>query len=251
MYVGNSGTLAAAWSTTPVDGSSGGNDNGSGQGSPGIGGTVTIGSGPDTLALQVSEDASNGDAQFTVSIDGQQIGGIQTATASHSMGQTQTFNVMGSFAQGLHGAEVNFLNDGAPNSDRNLYVTGATIDNSVVPAATLTQNTQGPQHFHFIAPGGSGSPVSGDSVSVSQPANLSSGVQDILGSESDASQQVFLDWQTYGTPAPGDSGWVQATVHGSGHFFASVNIDHPGVPSTMFYRVGSGPAIAAWSDTPS
>ena len=99
---------------------------------------VTTGSGPDTLALQVSEDAWNGNAQFTVSVDGTQIGGIQTTTASHAAGQTQTFNVLGTFAAGSHTATVNFLNDaygGSPTTDRNLYVTGATIDNSVVPAA--------------------------------------------------------------------------------------------------------------------
>ena len=121
---------------------------------------VTIGSGPDTLALRVSEDAWNGNAQFTVSVDGRQIGGTLTATASHAAGQTQIFNVLGTFAAGSHTAAVNFLNDaygGSPATDRNLYVTGATIDNSVVSGATLSELVSGPQHFTFIAPGSSGS----------------------------------------------------------------------------------------------
>ena len=123
--------------------------------------TVTIGSGPDTLALQASEDAWNGNAQFTVSVDGTQIGGIQTATASHAAGQTQTFNVLGTFVTGTHTATVNFLNDaygGSPATDRNLYVTGATIDNSVVPAAILSERTGGPQSFTFLT-GSATSPV--------------------------------------------------------------------------------------------
>ena len=37
--------------------------------------SVTVGTGPDSLVLQVSEDAYKGDAQFTVSVDGKQIGG--------------------------------------------------------------------------------------------------------------------------------------------------------------------------------
>jgi hypothetical protein len=118
--------------------------------------TVTIGSGPDTLALQVSEDAYLGNALFTVSVDGKQIGGTQTATALHSLGNTQTFDVLGTFAAGSHTATVDFLNDaygGSPTTDRNLYVTGATIDGSAVPAVTLTEHFQGPQSFSFLAPG--------------------------------------------------------------------------------------------------
>jgi hypothetical protein len=44
---------------------------------------VTVGSGPDTLDLKVNEDAWNGDAQFTVSVDGRQIGGTLTAQAAY------------------------------------------------------------------------------------------------------------------------------------------------------------------------
>src|SRR6202035_4684938 len=86
---------------------------------------VTIGSGPDTLALKVSEDAYLGDAQFTVSVDGHQIGGTQTATASHAAGQTQTFNVLGTFAAGSNTVTVNFLNDAycrSPRTHRHLDV---------------------------------------------------------------------------------------------------------------------------------
>ena len=163
---------------------------------PPPGGTVTIGSGPDTLALKVSEDAWQGNAQFTVSVDGQQIGGTQTATASHAAGQTQIFNVKGKFAAGNHTATVSFLNDAysGVTQDRNLYVTGATIDNTVISAATLTETRTGSSKLHFLAPGsGSGST---DTVTVNQPASLHSGLQTITGTESDPSQSIFLDWHT-------------------------------------------------------
>jgi hypothetical protein len=215
--------------------------------------TVTIGSGPDTLALQVSEDAYLGNALFTVSVDGKQIGGTQTATALHSSGQTQTFDVLGTFAAGSHTATVDFLNDaygGSPTTDRNLYVDGATIDGSVVPSATLTEHFQGPQSFTFLAPGTSGSKPAPDIVTLNRPASLTAGQQTIAGAESDPTQPVFVDWRTYGIPALDASDWVQATVNPSGQFTASVLIDHPGIQSTMFYHAGSGPIVAAWSATP-
>ena len=113
---------------------------------------VSLGSGPDTLALQVSEDAWQGDAQFTVSIDGKQVGGTQTATASHGAGQTQAVNLLGNFAGSLHTATVNFLNDawgGTSSTDRNLYVNSATLNGAAVPKAGLTLLSGGPQSFSF------------------------------------------------------------------------------------------------------
>jgi len=49
---------------------------------------VSLGSGPDSTVLKISEDASQGNAQFTVGIDGIQVGGVQTATAAHAQLQT-------------------------------------------------------------------------------------------------------------------------------------------------------------------
>lgn len=113
---------------------------------------VTIGSGADVLALSVSEDAWQGDAQFTVSVDGTQIGGTQTAKASNAAGATQIFNVQGTFASSQHTVTVNFLNDAYGNStttDRNLYVTGATINGGSVANGTLSLMTSGGQSFAF------------------------------------------------------------------------------------------------------
>ena len=118
--------------------------------------TVTIGAGSDTLALDVSEDAYSGNAQFTISIDGVQQGTSQTASAAHSSGQTQTFDVLGSFAPGAHTVTVNFLNDdygGSATTDRNLYVTGATIDGNAVAGSALNETSGGPQSFTFVEPG--------------------------------------------------------------------------------------------------
>jgi hypothetical protein len=115
-------------------------------------GAIVLGSGQDTLALSVSEDAWKGDAQFTVSVDGKQIGGTQTATASHAAGQSQEFDVKGTFGAGTHTATVTFLNDawgGTAATDRNLYVTAAKIDGTTVPAGTLIEYASGPKSFTF------------------------------------------------------------------------------------------------------
>ncbi len=90
------------------------------------GGPVTIGTGRDVIGVHIAEDAYQGDAQFTIAVNGVQIGGVQTATTLHSSGQDQLFNVLGDFGIGPLSLTVNFLNDaygGTSDTDRNLYVT--------------------------------------------------------------------------------------------------------------------------------
>jgi Ca2+-binding RTX toxin-like protein len=86
---------------------------------------------PDLLTLRVAEDAFDGDAQFIVKVDGQQVDGVQTATASHALGQWQEINLAGDFGAGPHTVQVTFVNDafgGTPDTDRNLYVDSITFD---------------------------------------------------------------------------------------------------------------------------
>ena len=81
------------------------------------------------LLLACPEDAYQGDAQFTVSVDGQQVGGIYTTTAAHGAGATQQV-AMGQLSSGPHQIGVSFINDewgGTPATDRNLYVDGADL----------------------------------------------------------------------------------------------------------------------------
>ena len=119
---------------------------------------VVTGSGSDALVLSISEDAyangdgtsdANGDATFTVSVDGKQLAGTFTAQALHSAGQDQTFTFKGDWAPGTHTITVNFLDDaygGTATTDRNLYVDGVTYDgtNTGQSAALLSS---GPQSF--------------------------------------------------------------------------------------------------------
>ncbi|TPG49531.1 hypothetical protein EAH89_21190 [Roseomonas nepalensis] len=80
--------------------------------------------GPGDLVLRVSEDAWQGHAQFTVSVDGAQVGGVRTASASHAAGQHDDVVIPG-LPAGAHAVAVTFLNDawgGSAAADRNLYV---------------------------------------------------------------------------------------------------------------------------------
>lgn len=104
----------------------------------------------DTLVLLMSEDRYQGDAQFTVTVDGRQVGGTQTATASHSGGQSQAFTFNGQWGNGPHTVVVNFLNDaygGNSATDRNLYVDGISYDGTGYPADTANLYSNGPVSF--------------------------------------------------------------------------------------------------------
>lgn len=88
----------------------------------------TIGSGLDSIVLKISETAYQGDAQYTVAVDGKQVGGTQTASALHGAGD-DSLTVLGDFGSGQHKLTVSFLNDlygGSAATDRNLYVDGVT-----------------------------------------------------------------------------------------------------------------------------
>ena len=89
----------------------------------------------DTLALNLSEDAYQGDAQFIVSVDGKQLGAAQSVTAQHGAGASQAFTFTGQFGPGAHSLAVSFTNDlwNPGVGDRNLYVTGATLNGAAAP----------------------------------------------------------------------------------------------------------------------
>jgi len=99
--------------------------------------TTTIGSGSDSLVLRVSQDAYQGSAQYTVSVDGAQVGDTLTALALHGAG-SDIITVGANLAPGPHEVRLTFLNDaygGTPATDRNLYLDGATYNGATVPGA--------------------------------------------------------------------------------------------------------------------
>lgn len=111
----------------------------------------TVGTGPDQLALSLSEDAYQGDALYTVAVDGHQIGGPQFASAAHGS-SSDTLLVNGDFGPGDHTVTVDFLNDlygGTAAADRNLYLDGARYNGKTVSGAQAALDGSGPLSLVF------------------------------------------------------------------------------------------------------
>ena len=90
-----------------------------------------IGAGADSLKLGLSADSWAGDPHFLVLVDGKQIGGVQSAAASHAAGLHDTLDIHGDFGAGPHQLAVRFLDDawgGTAAKDRNLYVDSVSLN---------------------------------------------------------------------------------------------------------------------------
>lgn len=114
---------------------------------------TTIGSGTDSLVLQIGQDQYLGSATYTIKVDGVQIGGVLTAHALHSNPTKDVTTVKGEWATGTHTVDVQMLEDawgGDATKDRNLYVEGAMYNGATVSGASLYLNTAAPKRFTFV-----------------------------------------------------------------------------------------------------
>jgi hypothetical protein len=119
---------------------------------------------PDTLTLRMSEDAYQGDAQFTVSVDGHQAGNTLTASALHATGDANAFILTGNWGQGAHDVKIQFLNDaygGTAATDRNLYVNSIAYDGKTYAGTTAALMGNGAVDFT----------VSGSTATAAGPAD--------------------------------------------------------------------------------
>jgi hypothetical protein len=90
-----------------------------------------IGSGPDTLRLGLSADSWEGHPHFLVLVDGRQVGGVQSASASHKAGQHEFLDIHGAFGTGPHKLTLRFLDDawgGTTAQDRNLHLDSLALN---------------------------------------------------------------------------------------------------------------------------
>lgn len=138
---------------------------------------VDVGSGADTLTLSMAEDPFQGDAQFTVAVDGKQVGGTQTTSAVAWQGQSQQFNLHGDWGSGGHTVTVSFVNDAVgsfdssglayDNADRNLYVMGVTYDGAQAGGTPWELASNGSQDFNVPGGGQPGNAVISATTSLS------------------------------------------------------------------------------------
>jgi len=127
------------------------------------------------LVVSLSEDPWQGDAQFTISIDGQQVGGVRTVTASHAAGQSQAFAVDATLTAGTHQVGIAFINDawgGSASTDRNLFLTGATYNGQAIAGSTATLFSNGTASFDVATPGQTPTVLSTLVLNVSEDAWL-------------------------------------------------------------------------------
>ena len=147
----------------------------------------------DTLALQISQDAWQGNAEFTVSVDGKQVGGDYSASELHSSGDAGTFLLTGEWGSGVADVQVSFINDaygGSAQTDRNLHVNSASYNGVTYAGTTATLDSDGTASFA----------VGGSTPTASAPAdtitlNLSEDAW-----EGNANFVLYIDGKAVSTP---------------------------------------------------
>ncbi|WP_336485977.1 DUF4214 domain-containing protein [Methylobacterium nigriterrae] len=99
----------------------------------------------DSLVLRVAADSYNGDPNFTVKINGIQVGGTFTTGASFSDDAFQDIGLTGDFSWAKQ-ISVTFLNDAFVDSsqDRNLYVDSLTFNGLAYDGADAAITLGGP-----------------------------------------------------------------------------------------------------------
>ena len=108
------------------------------------------GNGTDTLELRISQDAWQGNAQYTVTVDGTQIGGVYSAKALHANGQSDSVMLTGAWGSGERRVSIDFLNDayeGTAETDRNLYVDDLIYNGVGHSDLARWQNSAGAQDY--------------------------------------------------------------------------------------------------------
>ncbi len=214
---------------------------------------VTIASsGSSTITLAIAEDAYLGDAQFTVSVDGTQIGGTQTATALHDDGQSQNFTLDANLTTGTNTISVDFLNDafgiystGVLAGDRNLYVDSITV-NGTTTVENSYQNVAGTDNYLFTAAATTSPPVTTAAPSISITAQTlakdtgasttdgvtSDGAVTLSGTvtgPSGTTVSILDEGKVLGAATITNANWVFATTLGAGtHSLSAVATDTAG-----------------------
>ncbi|MDO9712821.1 family 16 glycosylhydrolase [Paracraurococcus lichenis] len=111
---------------------------------------VGVGTGPNTLDLHVSGTPYAGlMPQFTVSVDGVQMGGVFTVSSLHGQA-SDAIALHGTWGPGAHVVSINYLNDdfnraadwsnpaavmAVSGNDRNLFIDDASYDGQAIPGA--------------------------------------------------------------------------------------------------------------------
>lgn len=95
-----------------------------------------------TMRLGVSGDAYQGTPHFQLFLDGKELGGIRTTTASRAEGGKEYFDLTGDITGGPQVLTVRFLDDawgGTPATDRNLYVESLSLNGTSLNKSAIME----------------------------------------------------------------------------------------------------------------
>ena len=110
---------------------------------------------PEALFVGMAEDAYEGDAQYTLTLDGKVVA-RSSELMTRSGGMPDLVTLTGPFSSGTHTLQVTFLNDlygGTPSADRNLYVVGAMFNGQALSTPfTPLWSTGSTASIRFVAP---------------------------------------------------------------------------------------------------
>lgn len=118
--------------------------------------TLEFGTGADTLVLKLSQDYWEGSAEYTVAVNGQQIGGKLTAGALRAYGAEDTLTLHGNWGDRVD-VSVTFLNDawgGHKTADRNLHIDAISLNGVDMDASAALNTTGATGKFSFAKPPG-------------------------------------------------------------------------------------------------
>lgn len=122
---------------------------------------VMLGTGVNSIVMHVSQDWYQTNCQYTVKVDGTQIGGTVTASGIMAQNVYDTVTVKGAFPAGSHTLTVTLTNDGWDGTqgnghDRNVYVRSVTFNGTAVAGSDLdVMDGATPMSFTFQGSGGS------------------------------------------------------------------------------------------------
>lgn len=97
--------------------------------------STAVGLGSDTLVVKVAQDFYLADAQYKVLVDGQQVGGVFSVSATVNSGSSDTLTLNGDWGGGAHNVQVVFLNDAysaVTHEDRNLLVSSVSLNGTTL-----------------------------------------------------------------------------------------------------------------------
>lgn len=136
----------------PSDGNTTGGNTGTASGTPVV---KTIGTGTDKLVLNFRQDFYLGNAEYTVAVNGVQVGGTHQAGALRTSSQQDTLTIQGNWGSTLK-LDIRFTNDnwsGEADLDRNLYLVDGALNGTDLNLTYKFMHTH-TYTFNLTKPGG-------------------------------------------------------------------------------------------------